>query len=167
MRVRRELFATDRGAIASLLAATGFFNPEEMAVALELVEERLSRGPESHYRFLVAEEAGKVLGYACWGPIPGTRFSADLYWIAVDPAHQGKGVGKALLAAAEAWMLQENRHRVYVETSTRPQYTPTRGFYLACGYHLVAELPDFYAPGDGQVIFLKVLSETRSSRPSA
>lgn len=158
MRVRRELFFTDREAIASLLSATGFFNPEEMAVALELVDERLAQGSQSHYRFLVAEDDGQVLGYACWGPIPGTRFSADLYWIAVDPAHQGKGVGKVLLAAAEAWMLAQNRHRVYVETSTRPQYASTRAFYLACGYHLACELPDFYAPGDGKAIFVKVLS---------
>ncbi|MEW5877487.1 MAG: GNAT family N-acetyltransferase [Acidobacteriota bacterium] len=158
MRLRRELSPADREAIASLLAATGFFNPEEMAVALELVDERLSQGPESHYRFLVAEEAGQVLGYACWGPIPGTRFSADLYWIAVNPNAQGQGVGRALLAATEAWMAEQGRFRVYVETSTRPQYAPTRAFYLACGYQLAAELPDFYAPGDGKAIFLKLLT---------
>lgn len=157
MRLRRELFPADREAIALLLAATGFFNPEEIAVALELVDERLSQGPESHYRFLVAEEAGRVLGYACWGPIPGTRFSADLYWIAVHPNAQGQGVGRALLAAAEAWMAEQGRFRVYVETSTRPQYAPTRAFYLACGYQLAAELSDFYAPGDGKAIFLKLL----------
>lgn len=162
MRVRRELFPGDREGIASLLAVTGFFNPEELAVALELVDERLAQGASSHYRFLVAEEAGKVVGYACWGPIPGTRFSADLYWIAVDPALQGHGVGKTLLAAAETWMQEENRHRVYVETSTRPQYAPTRAFYLSCGYHLAAELPDFYAPGDGKAIFLKLLSGAAS-----
>lgn len=158
MRVRRELFPTDREAIASLLAATGFFNPEEMAVALELVDERLAQGPASHYRFVVAEEAGKVVGYACWGPIPGTRLSADLYWIAVHPHAQEQGVGRALLLAAEAWMAEQGRFRVYVETSTRPQYAPTRAFYLACGYQLAAELPDFYAPGDGKAIFLKLFT---------
>ncbi len=164
MRLRRELFPTDRAAIASLLAATGFFNPEEIAVALELADERLARGPGSHYRFLVAEEAGALWGFACWGPIPGTRFSADLYWIAVERSHQGKGLGKVLLGAAEAWMREESRHRVYVETSTRPQYAPTRSFYLACGYHLVAELPDFYAPSDGKAIFLKIVSGLGFSR---
>jgi hypothetical protein len=44
-----------------------------------------------------------------------------------------------------------------VETSSRPLYEPTRRFYLACGYRLEAQLEDFYAPGDGKVIFLKVL----------
>ena len=54
-------------------------------------------------------------------------------------------------------MAAAGRTRVYVETSTRPQYLPTRAFYLACGYELAAELVDFYAPGDGKAVFLKVL----------
>ena len=44
-----------------------------------------------------------------------------------------------------------------VETSSRDDYAPTRAFYLACGYQIVAELPDFYAPGDGKLIYLRVL----------
>ena len=46
---------------------------------------------------------------------------------------------------------------MYLETSTRPQYVPTRAFYLRSGYEIAAELPEFYAPGDGKAIFLKVL----------
>ncbi len=155
--IRQELGPADRGPIAALLEATGFFNPEELAVALELVDDRLTHGSGSHYRFLVAEQAGEVLGYACWGPIPGTVASVDLYWIAVGPTAQGKGVGRVLLEAAEAQIVGEGRSRVYIETASRAQYTPTRGFYLACGYHVAAELDDFYAPGDGKVMFLKVL----------
>jgi len=157
LTVRVELRTSDRAPLAALLQATGFFNPEELSVALELVDDRLAHGTGSHYRFLVAEASGTVSGYACWGPIPGTAASVDLYWIAVDPAAQGKGVGRALLEAAEAEIAREGRSRVYVETASRPQYEPTRAFYLACGYHVAAELDDFYAPGDGKVVFLKVL----------
>ena len=155
--VRRGLTAADRASIASLLAATGFFNPEELEVALELVDDRLRHGDESHYRFLVAELDGNVAGYACWGPIPGTAESVDLYWLAVDPAAQGGGVGRAVVRACEDWILEEGRRRVYIETAGRPQYVPTRAFYLACGYEIAAELPDFYAPGDGKVVYVKVL----------
>jgi D-alanine-D-alanine ligase len=155
--IRSELRPEDRGPLEGLLQGTGFFNPEELTVALELVDDRLVNGSGSHYRFLVADEAGAPVGYACWGPIPGTRASADLYWIAVHSGWQGKGIGKALLAAAEGWIAGERRSRVYIETSTRPQYEPTRAFYLRCGYTLAAELPDYYAPGDGRAIFLKVL----------
>lgn len=156
MRVRRGLTAADREPLETLIRETAFFNAEEVEVALELIDDGLTHGEASHYRFVVAEEES-VAGYACWGPIPGTAAAADLYWIVVHPAHQGRGIGAALLNAAEGWMASENRTRVYVETSTRPQYDPTRRFYFACGYELAAELADFYAPGDGKAIFLKVL----------
>ncbi|HQU34356.1 MAG: hypothetical protein B7Z68_10465 [Acidobacteria bacterium 21-70-11] len=157
MNIRTDLRPQDRAPLEALLRATGFFNPQELEVALELVDERLAHGEASHYRFLVLEAAGEVLGYACWGPIPGTLASADLYWIAVHPERQGQGLGQALLDAVETWIAREGRTRVYLETSSRPQYVPTRAFYLRCGYEVAAELPEFYAPGDGKVIFLKIL----------
>lgn len=162
LRIRRGLSPSDREPVEALIRATDFFNPEEVEVALELVDDRLANGEASHYRFLVAEsdgqDGGQIAGYACWGPIPGTVASADLYWIVVHPRLQGKRIGAALLQAAEEWMASAGRTRVYVETSTRPQYLPTRAFYAACGYQLAAELADFYAPGDGKAMFLKVLA---------
>lgn len=156
--IRHELVPEDRDDVAELLKATGFFSAEEVAIALELVNDRLRLGSQSHYRFLVAGEGGAVLGFACWGPIPATLDAADLYWIAVHPRVQGQGLGRTLLATAEREIAAQGRHRVYVETSTRPQYNPTRNFYLACGYELVAVLPDYYAIGDGKAIFCKVLA---------
>lgn len=158
MIVSREVEVGDRVAVEALLGATGFFNAEELAVAMELVDARLDEGPESHYRFLVAKDGGEAVGYACWGVILGTVASVDLYWIAVHPRWQGKGVGKALLIAAEKWIAESGRSRVYVETSGRPLYEPTRAFYLATGYAVEAVLEDFYAPGDGKFMFVKVLS---------
>jgi hypothetical protein len=46
---------------------------------------------------------------------------------------------------------------IVIETSTRPQYEPTRGFYLRCGYELAASIADFYAPGDGKAMYVKRL----------
>jgi GNAT superfamily N-acetyltransferase len=161
LKIRRGLAAADREPLERLIRETAFFNAEEVEVALELIDDGLANGEASHYHFVVADRDGSVAGYACWGPIPGTVASADLYWIVVDPRHQGKGVGAALLQAAETWMASSGRTRVYVETSTRAQYDPTRRFYLACGYTLAAELPDFYAPGDGKAIFLRTLADAR------
>jgi hypothetical protein len=50
-----------------------------------------------------------------------------------------------------------------VETSTRAQYEPTRTFYERCGYEIAAELPDFYAPGDGKAIFVRVLASSEEA----
>ena len=128
--VRRELRPADREAVRTLLDGTGFFNREELEVAMELVDDRLAHGEASHYRFLVAELDGTVVGYACWGPILGTAESADLYWIAVDRRTQGRGVGRALLAEAESWMAASGRPAGRSTSrrapSTSPAATPSR-----------------------------------------
>ena len=154
---REEVRPRDREAIGRLVRLTAFFSEEEIGIAEELVAERLARGDASGYFFLFAEEGDRLLGYACFGPIPGSTHSFDLYWIAVDPSAQGRGIGRALMAAAENVMAGQGARLIYADTSSRPQYEPTRSFYLACGYLEAAFLTDFYAPGDGKVIFVKTL----------
>lgn len=154
---RREVRVDDRERVRCLVRATGFFSPAECDIAVELVDDRLARGEASGYGFLFAEAGGTLLGYTCFGPIPGTSQGFDLYWIAVDPQAQGRGLGRTLLAASEQLMAADGARRVYAETSSRHQYTPTRAFYVACGYLQEAFLADFYAPDDGKIIFVKVL----------
>jgi D-alanine-D-alanine ligase len=154
---REEVKPEDRQAVGRLVRATGFFSDEEIDIAVELVEERLAKGDTSGYFFLFAEEENRLIGYTCFGPIPGTVHSFDLYWIAVDPGEQGRGVGRKLMAMSEMLMAQRGGVHVYADTSSRLQYEPTRSFYLSCGYLQEALLTDFYAPGDGKVIFVKPL----------
>ena len=161
MELREELTPKDAARIHALAAVTGFFTAEEAAIAQELAEERLTRGAASGYHFLLAEEAGELLGFACFGPIPCARGAYDLYWIVVRPDRQGGGLGRRLLTAAEAWIAAAGGRRVYIDTSSRPQYAPTRAFYRACGFREEALLADFYDQGDGKTIFCKVLDPPR------
>jgi ribosomal protein S18 acetylase RimI-like enzyme len=155
---REDVIPEDRETVGRLIRATGFFSEEEVAIAEELVEERLAKGEASGYFFLFAEEGGRLLGYTCFGPIPGSVHSFDLYWIAVAPEAQGRALGKKLIAESERIMTARGAKRVYADTSSRPQYEPTRVFYRSCGYTQEALLADFYAEGDGKVIFVKILS---------
>ena len=154
---RDGVAAGDPDAVGRIVRATGFFNAEEAAIARELAEERLARGPASGYEFLFAERDERAVGYSCYGRIAGTRASWDLYWIAVDPAEQGRGVGRELLARTEARVRAAGGSRIYVETAGRADYAPTRDFYEHMGYALDARLPDFYSPGDAKCIYVKVL----------
>ena len=43
---------------------------------------------------------------------------------------------------------------IWIETSGRPLYEPTRQFYLKYGCTLIAELPEFYGENDAKLIFL-------------
>jgi GNAT superfamily N-acetyltransferase len=154
-RLRTAPEAGDVEQLRALVTATGFFSDEEIAVAVELIEERLARGSASDYRFLFAEEEWRLTAYTCFGRVPLTRSSYDLYWIVVAPEAQGAGVGRALLARTETAIAALGGTALYAETSGRLQYTPTRSFYRRCGYREAAVLPDFYAPGDDKVVFEK------------
>lgn len=158
LAIREDPIPEDAAAVEGLVAATGFFSADEVRVARELVEERLAKGLASGYRFLFATDGDRLAGYACFGEVPATRSSFDLYWIAVDPARQRTGLGRSLVAEAERRIALLGGTRVYVDTSGRGQYAPTRAFYERAGYAKAAILEDFFAPGDDKVIYVKVLA---------
>ena len=159
MRWRTAPTPEDADAVERLVAATGFFSDEECRVAVELVEEALAKGRASGYEFVFADapDGRSLLGYAYYGPIPATQSSCDLYWIAVSPAQQGKGLGRELAREAERRAHEAGMTHMYVDTSGRAQYATTRAFYERLGYTKTAVLADFYAPGDAKVIYSKEL----------
>ncbi len=130
-----------------------------MATARELLEAAHGRIPDEHpdYRVLVAEDAGTLAGYVCFGPTPMTEATWDLYWIAADPAARGKGVGHELLLAAEAYARARGGRQVRIETSSLSEYEATRRFYDRHRYAEAARLRDFYRAGDDLVTLWKVL----------
>lgn len=154
---RTDVRSSDPDAVRRIVDSTGFFYPYEVDVAVELVDAHLAEGEASGYHFVFAELGGETVGYGCVGPIACTQSSFDFFWIAVHASCRGRGVGRRLVEACEARMRELGASRVYVETSGREQYAPTRHFYLACGYHEAAVFPDFYGPGDAKVVYLKVL----------
>jgi ribosomal protein S18 acetylase RimI-like enzyme len=165
-----DLQAAHRDALGELLRATNAFTPDEVGVALELFDE--TYGPEadasepSDYEFVAAfDDAGSLAGYGCYGATPGTDGTYDLYWIAVDPAHQGQGVGSALLAEVERRVGARSARMLVVETSGRDGYEAARRFYGAHGYEVTARLRDFYAPADDRVVFTRHLGRSPSSAP--
>jgi ribosomal protein S18 acetylase RimI-like enzyme len=155
--IRDHLFDSDPGRIEALVSATEFFSAEEIGIARELADDGLANGDGSHYRFVLADTDGSLAAYACFGRIPGTRFAWDLYWIVVAPAVQSQGLGGQLLREVEARVACAGGDRLYAETSTREQYAPTRRFYVRYHFHQAAEFPDFYAPGDGKIVYSKLL----------
>jgi GNAT superfamily N-acetyltransferase len=157
MTMRRELMARDPERVGRLVDLTGFFDPEETSVAVELVRERLARGDACGYHFLIVEQRDRLVGYTCYGPIPCTRNSFDLYWVAVHPDFHRKGLGRTLVMETEILIRKAGGHRIYIDTSQRDQYAGTRSFYESCGYRMETILKDFYAPDDGKVIYCKVM----------
>lgn len=152
----RPVGRAHRARLEQLTRETGLFREEEVATAVELLDESLA-GDED-YRFVGAFDGDQLTGFACWGPTPGTAATSDLYWIVVDHDRQGSGIGSELLREVERRLMVDGRRLVVVETSSRGDYAPTRGFYEARGYVKTATIPGYYAPGDDLVIYTKDLT---------
>lgn len=149
----RELKIDDISALKRIVIETNFFTEAEVAVAVELMEDKTG-----YYQFILAEEDGNVLGYSCYGHIAVTESSYDLYWMVVSPKAQGGGFGKKLMAETERNIQAAGGKRVYAETSSQKKYLPTQRFYEKCGFIKEAELKDFYRTGDNRLTFTKVLN---------
>jgi ribosomal protein S18 acetylase RimI-like enzyme len=159
------LHASQRGALLDLLRATGAFSPDEVAVAIALFDETVvapgTGAPD--YEFVGAFDASRVIaGYCCYGPTPGTEGTYDVYWIAVNPAHQRGGVGSMLLHEVERRLTGRGARLLVVETSGRSAYDATRRFYGARGYRVAARLHDFYGPADDRLVFTRELGGSPS-----
>lgn len=157
MRVRSQLIGSDRAAIQAIVSRVGNFRDDEIAVALELVDLGLSKEDASGYLFLVAEEGDEVIGYACFGHAPMTDAVYDLYWIAIDPAHQGRGLGQRLLGAVEAVVRERGGRMLLVETESGGGYEATRRFYERAGLGEIARISDYYRRGADKVIYARAI----------
>ncbi|HEX2865729.1 MAG TPA: GNAT family N-acetyltransferase [Ignavibacteriales bacterium] len=151
----RKLLPEDRDTIERMLRSVVQFNPQEVEVAMELVDVAILRPLQEDYLIYVYEEDGCVIGYHCTGRRPLTDGVFDLYWIVVDPATQSKGIGRQLLMHAEDIVSKNKGRWLLAETSSKESYTATRNFYMRNGYSVVAEIRDFYSLKDNLVIFGK------------
>lgn len=153
---RRQIKPSDLDSIARIVKSSSFFSPAEIDLALELAKEKLADDASS-YQFLFGEDRDLVWGYTCFGLIPATDGSYDLYWIAVDDHLRNSGMGRQLMKKTEEIIRDGDGKRIYAETSSRHQYQATHRFYESCGYIQEAVLKDFYAQGDSKVIYSKAL----------
>ncbi|MEN6320187.1 MAG: GNAT family N-acetyltransferase [Syntrophaceae bacterium] len=152
---REEVKTSDIDHVRQLVEGSGFFSPEELLIAVELVEERLSDGKESGYYFLFAERSGDIIGYTCFGPVPDTVNNYDIYWIVVHNDFRRLGIGKSLITMTEKLIEQQGGKHIYIDTSSRDQYRTTRLFYSRCGYRKDAFVKDFYNLGDSKITYVK------------
>lgn len=155
--IRSAVMPEDVKHIREIVTSTNFFHNYEIDVAVELVEEALAEGKESGYSFLFVEVDGKTVAYSCFGLIPCTKSSYDLYWIVVHHDFRSNGIGKKLLELTEQAAREMGGSGMYAETSSQQLYEPTRRFYLANSYMEEAKLKDFYNLGDDKLVYSKRL----------
>jgi ribosomal protein S18 acetylase RimI-like enzyme len=122
----RTFAERDRSAVIALWQACGLtrpWNDPDSDISFCVSK------PES--TILVGERDGKVIASIMTGH-DGHR--GWLYYVAVAPQVQGRGVGKATVRAAEAWL--KERGIWAVNLNIRSENAKVRAFYSALGYEL-------------------------------
>ena len=152
----RSLISKDRTKLRAVLVETDAFSPEEIDVAMELIDIVLTDENQGDYKIQCAvDDRDQPVGYICYGPVPMTQGTFDLYWVAVDPSFQGRGAGSKLLMFLEEAVKETEGRMILADTSSIPQYENTRKFYLQKGFREVARVPDYYSPGNDRITYCK------------
>jgi ribosomal protein S18 acetylase RimI-like enzyme len=157
LKIRSFVRPDDVNQVREIVSSTNFFHDYEIDVAVELLQENLAKSKESGYNFLFVEMDGKTVAYSCFGLIPCTISSFDLYWIVVHNDYRNLGIGKKLLSLTEQTIIEMGGTVIYAETSSQPSYEPTRKFYLSNKYYEEARLKDYYKKGDDKLVYSKHL----------
>jgi ribosomal protein S18 acetylase RimI-like enzyme len=154
----RPTTPADTPALVALAGRTGVFKPHELVALQEVLDDYHEVSQDDGHLCYTAEADGRAAGFVYFGPVAMTDHTWDLWWVAVDPATQGRGIGAKLMAFAENQMRERSGRLLTLDTSSTAIYEPTRQFYLKIGYTLIATLPDYYCDGDGKCIFWKRLA---------
>jgi len=146
--------------IKKLAIDTNLFGIEEVGFFDETLAGFFDGSLEDNYWLVVEDTDSQVIAAAYFAPEPFSDRMWNLYFIAVAPEHQGRGLGASLMQAAEEQLRSsgEDVARVLiVETSSTDQYAQTRTFYQKLGYDEEARIRQFYGPSDDKVVFWKSL----------
>lgn len=126
MTAFREIGDADVGPVVALWQACGLTRPwndpyKDIAFA---------RGSDGS-TVLVLEQDGRIAATVMAGH-DGHR--GMLYYVAVDPALRRRGLGKAAVRAAEAWLGERGVWKVNL--LVRAENAAVKGFYEALGYEV-------------------------------
>ena len=153
----RKLELDDREKIKTILIDTNNFNEDEIGIAMELVNIYINDEDQKDYEIFVDEENNNIRGYICIGPRPLTTGTYDLYWIAVNPKVQSRGIGSGLVEFMESHLKSNGGRLILAETSGKPSYEKERKFYEKNHYKEFVNINDFYNVGDSLIIYGKYI----------
>lgn len=138
----RPMRPPDTAEVARLSGQLGY------PVAQEEIQDRfrhLSDSPDAAV-FVAGDAGGAVVGWvhvAVPRDLVSARY-AEVRALVVDEAHRGRGIGKALLQAAEGWARERLLDSIRVRSNVTRERT--RGFYEREGYVVTKTQHNFHKP---------------------
>ncbi|GHC79393.1 GNAT family N-acetyltransferase [Streptomyces flavofungini] len=155
----RALRPTDPADTSAFAAVRRVCVPAMLATSASVAFDAAHAHPDAHYRQLVAEADGEVIGTAQTGmaydsPEPGQSF-ANVY---VHPGHRGVGAGSLLVRTAEEYLAGKGATTVYswvLDTEENRAFAAHRGYRASRSAHFLrldlanGELPPLAAAPPG------------------
>lgn len=147
----------DSAAVVELVIAVEMFSADDAWLVEGMMADYFGSNKDDGHVCVIDDEDGP-LGVAYYQPKSAADRVWDLTMIAVRPARQGQGRGAAMLRHVEEDLRARGQRLLLVETSSLPLYDGTRAFYVKYGYEEEARIRDYWAAGDGLVVFRKALN---------
>ncbi|MFF3612104.1 GNAT family N-acetyltransferase [Streptomyces sp. NPDC002580] len=145
------------GALADLLvdtveggASVGFLAPFDRAAAVAFWRERVEAVSAGRLAVWVAQEEDRPLGTVglVFPDKPNSRHRAELVKLMVHRDARGQGLGRTLLAAAEAAAAAAGVTLLHLDTETG---SPAESLYLSAGWTRLGAIPDYAATPSGEL----------------
>ena len=146
----RPFEARDAGEIVRIhrLSSAWF---EERDITREFV---LSASARPDFRFFVAEDGGRVVGF-CGVLYYENVGRAEVGPISVDPAFNGKGAGSTLVEYVMRFLTGEKIHRAVARV--KDENTRAKEFFTKNGFTQEAHLKRFTRAGEDAVQYVRLL----------
>lgn len=160
--VIRPTIADDSEILVEFAAATGVFKPHEIKALGEVLYDYFDfeRDMNDHRCATIVDDDGPA-GFVYFAQDTMTFGTWDMWWIVVDPKKHGRGLGRRLVDHCETEIRSAGGRILFIDTSSLPEYEPTRKFYESLGYEPHAVLCDYFSDGDSKVIFRKRLAQVK------
>ncbi|MEO1208220.1 MAG: GNAT family N-acetyltransferase [Cyanobacteria bacterium J06638_20] len=149
----RPTVKPDHDALIALATASGLFEPDQTDLLSDML-----RSPQEEDVWFADDDGTGPVGVAYLAPEKMTYGTWNLYWIAVHPAQQRQGRGKAILSHVQQWLMDRSERILLVETAGTDDFAYVRKFYADNGFENEARIRDFYDAGVDKIVFRKALA---------
>ncbi|GAA5038129.1 ribosomal protein S18-alanine N-acetyltransferase [Microbacterium fluvii] len=106
-----------------------------------------------HGRYLVDEEAGRLIGYGGVRAVAGAA-DADIQTIAIAESARGRGRGRMLLRTLLATARERGARQLFLEV--RADNPVAQALYASEGFIEIARRPRYYQPDDVDAIIMQL-----------
>lgn len=150
----RDIQAIDIPACASIMARNPLW--ERYNITYDSALARLNSGYENSATILIAEIDSRVVGFVWYARKGAFNRSGYIMLIGVDLDIQSRGVGLALMHAAEQEIVKSSQDVFLLVSDFN---LGAQRFYQRMGYQQIGSIDDYVVPGVTELIYRKRIHE--------